>query len=358
MLGSGRERTGRSVLYEIAVTLLTMIPGFIWYYAIRIKREREHTRTINTLQQRLLGEYEEELGDIRDAWSIDWSDVWIGNELGRGAFGTAFEGQWLGKQVAVKVMAHRQDGGAEEQAELEREVTVMTRLRHPNLVNFYGAGKKDGGTFVVMELMDTSLRKVLAERPVSLSWGRRVGFALDIAAGMLYLHRHSMLHRDLKSDNVLVHGLGVAKVADFGTVLNRRDDGARGMLRPAATRSATATLGAGTLLWMAPEVLDGRYGRATYGLPADVYSFGMVLFELLTNALPWADQPELSPMQLTAIVLEGGRPTVPAEAEHSSPPQFAELMRRCWAHDAAARPTFDATIPLLEAMQASGSTKV
>ena len=80
---------------------------------------------------------------------------------------------------------------------------------------------------------------------------------------MLYLHRHGMIHRDLKSDNVLVQELARAKVADFGSVLNRRDDRNRSELGSLSHVAATATLGAGTPLWMAPEMLDGRHGRAT-----------------------------------------------------------------------------------------------
>eukprot|EP00039_Didymoeca_costata_P016051 m.281016 g.281016 ORF g.281016 m.281016 type:complete len:182 (-) comp16326_c0_seq2:393-938(-) len=142
----------------------------------------------------------------------------------------------------------------------------MSQLRHPNIVLFFGAGQDDeGGPFIVSEFLTRgTLRAVLANQTKyrSLSWSLRVNMCLDVAAGMAFLHsrKPQMLHRDLKSDNILLDERFTAKVADFGsiktTVFNQ------GLIKPTRTAtmddntsSITATLGVGTPLWTAPEVV-------------------------------------------------------------------------------------------------------
>jgi len=140
--------------------------------------------------------------------------------------------------------------------------------------------------------------------------------ACDVVAGMEYLHAQGVIHRDLKSANLLLDNLDRVKVADFGAA------------RPQAGGNMTAETG--TYRWMAPEVIDHKQ----YDQRVDVYSFGIVLWEMLTSQVPYA---HLSTLAAAAAVVQSGlRPEVPAHV----PPPLADLMVRCWAAESQSRPQF------------------
>lgn len=195
-----------------------------------------------------------------------------------------------------------------------------------------------------------------------LAWESKLRLAADIVRGMAYLHGLGVVHRDLKSHNLLVSDDFVVKIADFGT--SRLMEALRGNsadAQPAATSlpggvggwatsvnessadatinlTATMTSNLGSPLWMSPELLLGR----KYGPSTDVYAFGMVLFELMTQRLPWTELDAADGFvlfQLQELVPTGVRPRYNA-AECACPPAFEALMQRCWATDAAERPTF------------------
>ena len=228
---------------------------------------------------------------LGDKWIVQRSDLQLGEELGGGSFGRVFAARWRGTAVAVKVFTPEGGSAAEAAAftavllpKIRAEAALLAALRHPNVVAFYGV--LEGGAAeppcVVTELCARgSLLDVLrggkagAAAAAELTWRRRLGLALDAAAGMLHLHEQAppVLHRDLKSPNLLVTADWRCKVADLG--LSKLLDDA------AATTTAG---GAGNPRWTAPEVLQG--GRAS--VAADVFAFGIVLWELLTWELPWA----------------------------------------------------------------------
>jgi serine/threonine protein kinase len=154
-------------------------------------------------------------------------------------------------------------------------------------------------------------------------------FARDAARGMAYLHgaRPPILHRDLKSANLLVDGAYTVKLSDFG-------------LARVKSVAATMTGGLGTPQWTAPEVLSGtRYAES-----ADVYSFGIVLWELLTRRCPYDGWT--SAQVVARVVTTGARPGVP----DATPPAFAALMRACWDAEPARRPPFRAVLAALDDM--------
>ena len=106
--------------------------------------------------------------------------------------------------------------------------------------------------------------------------------------------------------------------------------------------SAVMTLAAGTPVWMAPETVDGRFGKARYGLPADVYSFGITMWETLTRKTPYEDIKCPTRVLLDRIMKEGLRPTMPAGDEQAE--WFEQLMRQCWDGEPSKRPTFRAVV--------------
>jgi serine/threonine protein kinase len=184
------------------------------------------------------------------------------------------------------------------------------------------------------------------DRAAVLSMGLRLQMAVDAARGLLYLHRHvpAIVHRDVKSPNLLVDEHYRCKVADFN--LSR-------LL--AANQGGVASQGGPTNpIWMAPELMEG--GQAT--AKSDTYAFGLVLFELLTWRLPWRDFD--TPFQIMFAVLQGERPAIPPRHELPGPDTLAfagldayiALLKECWADDPAARPSFDQIVPRLAALLA------
>ena len=161
--------------------------------------------------------------------------------------------------------------------------------------------------------------------------------ARGIASGMAYLHSRDVLHRDLKSANVLlgVHATGFCpKLVDFGTATEG------GTNRPRRPNRGNLTAETGTYRWMAPEVINHEH----YSRPADVFSFAMVFYELLTHQVPFA---HLTPVRAaSAIAIERTRPALP----EGTPQAVAQLMGHCWDGEPSRRPTFDALNGLLSAL--------
>ena len=212
--------------------------------------------------------------------------------------------------------------------------------------------------FLVTEFMELgSLRGVLADAGRELGWAVRARMAAEIAAGMAHLHSLNIVHRDLKSDNCLCDAELNTKVADFGaSKLMQAVKAASATTATAATATtafgaggvgagqvatATMTKNTGTPLWMAPEVFEGG---SHYGPEVDVYSFAIIMWELLTRRMPWDEIEATEYIEFYAALCDaleaGRRPAVdPADAtEHR---QYVGMMQKCWAGEPSARPSFE-----------------
>ncbi|XP_074269128.1 serine/threonine-protein kinase CTR1-like isoform X2 [Silene latifolia] len=213
---------------------------------------------------------------------ISWSDLVMRDRIGSGSFGTVHRAEWNGSEVAVKILMEH-DFHPERCREFLREVAIMKRLRHPNIVLFMGAITEPPNLAIVTEylcrgslyrlLHKSGGREVLDER-------RRLSMAFDVAKGMNYLHKRNppIVHRDLKSPNLLVDKKYTVKVCDFG------------LSRLKANTFLSSKSAAGTPEWMAPEVLRDEPSNEK----SDVYSFGVILWELATLQQPWSN---LNPAQ-------------------------------------------------------------
>lgn len=270
---------------------------------------------------------------------IDVSELKIGPRIGKGSFAEVFKAEWRGILVAVKKLpAHALS--EEFFKDFESEAALMKHLRHPNVLLFLGACMMPPDICILMEYMQRgSLYRILHDSTIRLPWDLRRRMAIDAARGMNYLHRSDpiILHRDLKSHNLLVDENWKVKVCDFG--LSRIVE---------QTLSATLT-SCGTPCWTAPEVLRNM----RYTEKADVYSFGIVLWEMATREDPYRGMP---PFQVVfAVGTQKIRPSVPS----SCPSGWARLMVDCWAEDPEARPSFDEVIQRLQHLnedEASPST--
>jgi hypothetical protein len=315
----------------------------------------------------------------RESWRINECDITTVRRLGQGGFGTVWEGllEPGAQRVAVKIMflgAVDEDGDVVDpkaDEDFHKECAALRRVDSPHLLKFFGFGTTDGGKgFIVTELMSGgSLEDVLHDNKRELPWHARVKIGLQVALGMEHLHKRHMLHRDLKSANVLLDEDLKAKVCDFGLsrvvrparrhVVHSPFTGVTRLLPHVSNGEineshlsmanvgvsildarGTMTKAAGTLLWMAPEVFRGDQN---YTSAVDVYSFGMVLWEMAARKTPWAG--ELPSEQagffeaLNRALQRGQRPAISDDvmAEHGA---FVAVMQQCWAGDPVDRPTF------------------
>lgn len=276
----------------------------------------------------------ESAGESEDAcsWEINEADLELINQIGEGTTATVFMGKLRGKIVAVKEIRALQDefDGATVQS-VQRELRVLSRVNHPNILRFIGLVEKCMPLQLVLEYCaGGSLFELLHNCwSVPLSWKQRLKFLSDTAMATDYLHNFDppIVHRDLKSLNLMllepVSDQFVAphiKLADFGF---------------ARVQERAMTQGVGTKHWMAPEVLSGT----EYTDKADVFSFAMVAYEVVCRHVPFE---RLDPTSVARLTKEGKRPDlqddtiVPKEV----PLGLIDLIMMCWDQNPEARPAF------------------
>ena len=242
--------------------------------------------------------------DTRASAKLDGDEVCVcAPAVGSGTFGTVYRGVYRGQDVAVKVLKNQGEWArsAECMEAFQREVRVLERLHHPCVVRFVGGIHRAGDLAIVTEFCPLgSLSDLLKQQQGVLAPGcaLRLKCVLDCADGMAYLHHHRIVHRDLKPKNLLVVSLDpaapvVCKISDFGSVKVLAD-----------SRSQDLSSGVGSVRWMAPEVIL----HAPYGMPADVYSFAIVLYETVCAVRPYLDPVTHSlwdPQDIAAFVADG-----------------------------------------------------
>ena len=340
----------------VVIGVLAVVSWWGFRHRVQLKqamvnlRLRDDRLEMTTL---LLDEEKAEAEQVNQSWQIAWNDVALMEVLGRGAFGVVNRAEWMGSIVAVKQL--RMGLVDNESESFKQEARTMRGLHHPNLVAFFGTGTQpQGSPFLVTELMHRTLRELLEAQGDRLTWVERRRYCADILSGMSYLHSRTppMIHRDLKSDNCLVGDNTTIKVADFGTVTRpQKETGSVSSSSEIADGSTSAhyakmvramSIAVGTPMWMAPEVLQGAHGFAKYGPLVDVYSFGIVMYEIGTGKMPYNDFDELfnsgemQAHELLDLIAEGTRPAVPP----GIPPPYLALMCRCWSGDPSERPPF------------------
>lgn len=256
--------------------------------------------------------------EMLKVWEIKIDELKFGEALGTGAFGSVCKGTWRSSEVAIKRL-HKQDDTALKM--FFKEVQLMCKLRHGNIVQYFGVCLHPSARCLVMEYVPESLAGLLRHGPIDHSL--LVMIAKGIAQGMHYLHCSNIIHRDLKPSNILLDNQWTPKLCDFG--VSRESD-------------ATATMtGLGTPLYMAPEMLQTRH----YGAKIDCYSFAMVLWQMCTGKKLMDgfgfDKDSVPPMRVAfKACYEKLRPIMPADC----PPALADLIRACWEDAPEMRPSF------------------
>jgi len=194
--------------------------------------------------------------------------------VGTGGMSSVYRAQdrLLERNVALKILHDQHLTDADTVERFRREARAVAQLSHPNIVTVIDRGEADGKQFIVFEYIAGTSLKALVERGGPLHVRRALELVLQTARGLAFAHRHGLVHRDVKPQNVLVNGGGSAKVTDFGI--------ARSMATDGMTQTGTVM---GTSAYIAPEQATG----GDVDERTDIYSLGVVLFELLTGSLPF-----------------------------------------------------------------------
>ncbi|KAJ8361084.1 hypothetical protein SKAU_G00176090 [Synaphobranchus kaupii] len=216
--------------------------------------------------------------DKRDSsyyWEIEASEVMLLSRIGSGSFGTVYKGKWHG-DVAVKILKVI-DPTPEQFQAFRNEVAVLRKTRHVNILLFMGYMTKGNLAIVTQWCEGSSLYKHLHVQETNLQMFQLIDIARQTAQGMDYLHAKNIIHRDMKSNNIFLHEGLTVKIGDFGlATVKARWSGSQQVEQPS-----------GSILWMAPEVIRMQDNNP-YSFQSDVYSYGVVLYELMTGELPYA----------------------------------------------------------------------
>jgi hypothetical protein len=297
--------------------------------------------------------YHEELYNVNGIKLTEWPFVVLANLqdldksvlLGEGSFGRVHEAKWLGESYAMKIPKY---GYTEA---LKQEIAAVTGVHHPHILGLVFCVEDAKNSLYVMERMDKSLSQMLTDQSSDsqLSLIGRVSVMLQIAEGMKHLHSKGLVHRDLKTDNILikcdgpgsessmldlvVKPLWIAKISDFGTTKVKMD----------STTYANQTVNTGTTTFRAPEmyevqITDQRPERC-HPKKADVYSFGLICFAVLTGEpTPFPINELLNPSvgEFKKRVLSGMRPQLPPDC----PSHLSLLIQQCWDGNPDERPNF------------------
>lgn len=242
-----------------------------------------------------------------DPWVIPFDEIYELEWLGSGAQGAVFLGQYGGQQVAVKKVRR----------EVDTDIKHLRNLNHPNIVKFRGICNQSPVYCIIMEFCPNGQLYEVLRNGRQITPALLIKWSTQIADGMHYLHAHKIIHRDLKSPNVLVGLEDILKISDFGTC------------KEFSEKSAKMTF-AGTVAWMAPEVIRNE----PCSEKVDVWSFGVLLWELLTGEMPYRD------VDSSAIIWGVGSNSLHLPVPTTCPEGFKLLMKICWNSKPKNRPSF------------------
>ncbi|XP_001944586.2 mitogen-activated protein kinase kinase kinase 13 isoform X5 [Acyrthosiphon pisum] len=248
-----------------------------------------------------------DLKSYQDNWDIPFESISDLQWLGSGAQGAVFSGKLKNEIVAVKKVREQK----------ETDIRHLRKLNHPNIVQFKGVCTQAPCYCIVMEYCPYGPLYNLLRDGEEIPPMRLVSWAKQIASGMYYLHVNKIIHRDLKSPNVLIGRQEMVKISDFGTSREWNE-------------ISTKMSFAGTVAWMAPEIIRNE----PCSEKVDIWSFGVVLWELMTCETPYKD------VDSSAIIWGVGSNSLHLPIPSSCPDGFRLLIKQCWAAKPRNRPSF------------------
>ncbi|KAG0224390.1 hypothetical protein BGW41_005144 [Actinomortierella wolfii] len=238
--------------------------------------------------------------------------------IGSDAHGAVYRTYWEKRRVAAKKVQVTQDE-VRHVTDIQNEIDILQKLKHRHIIQFFDTTYHENMLVLIMDYAEGgSLSQAIEDGRVA-EWETKTRIAQEIVRGLDYIHYKGILHRDLKSHNVLLTGLMEVKLCDFG-------------LATVKVRSASQSTeqSVGTFRWMAPELLGAR---PKYSTKSDMYSLGMVMWEIAANCtVPFKDQPDIH--IVINIVMRGERELLPDDV----PMEYSQWVQRCWEHDPENRP--------------------
>ncbi len=244
--------------------------------------------------------------------------------LGAGGMGEVYlaEDTNLGRKVAFKVVSPQMAADQAARARLVREARLASSLDHPHICTIFEAGEEDGETFIAMELATgRSLTEQIPSDGLPVATCLRYG--AEVAGALAYAHEHGIIHRDLKSANVVISSAGNAKVLDFGLAGYAPRGADAGSAQTTLTDPGTI---AGTPAYMAPEILRGEPASER----SDIWALGVLLQEMATGAMPFHGK---SSYELSAAILKDPPAQMPARV----PVGLRSVIQRCLEKEPARR---------------------
>eukprot|EP01125_Pyxidicula_operculata_P013198 TRINITY_DN4365_c0_g1_i5.p1 TRINITY_DN4365_c0_g1~~TRINITY_DN4365_c0_g1_i5.p1 ORF type:complete len:543 (-),score=138.68 TRINITY_DN4365_c0_g1_i5:1364-2992(-) len=303
----------------IILIVSIIVFGLIFYivYKAKEKYNKRYYEEFDETEAIYLETNEEDEQD--ETLSISPDQIVLEEVIGTGSFATVHRGYYDGNEVAIKVIrCHLLNKIKDSVIE---EVSIMGPLHHPNVVQFIGACFNSSPNFFLVTeyLKRGDLNQILLDQNIKIEYEHVRRFALDTCLGMEYLHKRNIIHRDLKTHNLLVDEDWTVKVSDFG------------LSRMVSNAQQTQTLTAcGTPSWAAPEVLN----EDRYSLKADVFGFAICLWQMCCRLRPYGNMT--TPQIVIAVAIKGKRLEIPPEV----PKQISELINLSWKQEPKSRPSF------------------
>ncbi|MGE3320602.1 MAG: protein kinase, partial [Candidatus Berkiella sp.] len=277
----------------------------------------------------------ESSGMIELNLNIQYTELNFDKKLGQGAYGEVYSGIWRYNQVAIKKLLGTSYND-EAITELQQEAQVLAKVRSDYVVQIKGLAIQSPHYCLVMELMPKGNLYELLQSEQPLGWTQRYQLAQDIGIGLHHLHAENILHRDLKSLNVLLSETGRAKLCDFGLAKIKTTTKTQSRM---TQTNAGAEKSVGTLPWMAPELFGLR---PKYSTKSDIYAYGIIMWELSARRVPYEDV--ISEGELRDCIKNGDREEIP----DNTPPSYAKLITFCWAQKPEERPEVEKVLEELE----------
>nr|4XV1_A Chain A, Serine/threonine-protein kinase B-raf [Homo sapiens]4XV1_B Chain B, Serine/threonine-protein kinase B-raf [Homo sapiens]4XV2_A Chain A, Serine/threonine-protein kinase B-raf [Homo sapiens]4XV2_B Chain B, Serine/threonine-protein kinase B-raf [Homo sapiens]4XV3_A Chain A, Serine/threonine-protein kinase B-raf [Homo sapiens]4XV3_B Chain B, Serine/threonine-protein kinase B-raf [Homo sapiens] len=271
--------------------------------------------------------------DAADDWEIPDGQITVGQRIGSGSFGTVYKGKWHG-DVAVKMLNVTAPTPQQLQA-FKNEVGVLRKTRHVNILLFMGYSTKPQLAIVTQWCEGSSLYHHLHASETKFEMKKLIDIARQTARGMDYLHAKSIIHRDLKSNNIFLHEDNTVKIGDFGLATEKSRWSGSHQFEQLS----------GSILWMAPEVIRMQDSNP-YSFQSDVYAFGIVLYELMTGQLPYSNINNRD--QIIEMVGRGSLSPDLSKVRSNCPKRMKRLMAECLKKKRDERPSFPRILAEIE----------